>query len=58
MQGFFLDNKPLDYTWEDYKRALWDFGVSGFTDFVTSLAILRLIYVKNLDAYKGLKRRE
>jgi hypothetical protein len=58
MQGFLLDDKPKDYTWEDYERAFWDFGVSAFTNFVTSMAILRLIYVKNKDVIRGLRRKK
>ena len=47
MHGFLGDTHPNDYTEEDYKRALYDYGFSSFTDFVISMAILRLIFVKN-----------
>jgi hypothetical protein len=57
MQGFLGDIKPSDYNWEDFRRALYDFGVSAFTDFFTSMAILRLIYVKNKDVIRSLHRR-
>ena len=47
MHGFLGDTHPNDYTVDDYNRALYDYGFSSFTDFVISMAILRLIFVKN-----------
>ncbi len=47
MHGFLGDNDQTNYTDEDYKRTLYEFGISSVTDFAISIALLRLIYVKN-----------
>lgn len=57
MHGFLGDDDVLNYSVADYKRTLYDFGVSSVTDFAISMAVLRLIYVKNKDNFKMLLRR-
>jgi hypothetical protein len=56
MQGFLFDGDRFDVTIEDLHRAFYDYGVSSFADFITSLAILRLIYVKNQDVIRTIQR--
>jgi hypothetical protein len=56
MHGFWGDSDPMNYTIEDYERSLKDFAVSLAADFITSLAILRMIYAKNQDIIKALRR--
>ena len=55
MQGFWGDSDPMNYTVQDYERSLKDFAVSLAADFITSLAILRLIYAKNEDIINTLR---
>jgi hypothetical protein len=57
MHGFWGDSDPMNYTVEDYERSLKDFAVSLAADFISSLAILRMIYAKNHDITKALRRK-
>lgn len=47
MQGFLFDTDRYNFSMDDLERSMYDYGVSSLADFVTSIAILRLIYVKN-----------
>jgi hypothetical protein len=58
MHGFWGDSDPMNYTVEDYERSLKDFAVSLAADFITSLAILRMIYAKNHDITKAIRQKK
>lgn len=52
MQGFILDDSPGNFNMDDYYRAQIEQTASSVTDFIISLNILRLLYVKNKDMIK------
>ena len=57
MQGFILDDSPGNFNMDDYNRAQIEQTASSVTDFIISLNILRLLYVKNKDMIKVINER-
>lgn len=52
-QGFFLDEDPDNYTYDDFVRAIVNQTLSSITDFFNGISIFLVIYLKNKEVIQS-----